>query len=156
MTTRNAHEWGVRRAMQHNPRILVQREVQMTATDAQVRIAMSERKMGRTQMQAAAKANLRSRKTVSRYEFEGRLPSQLKEPRTHRTRSDPFEADWPELRAMLEAAPTLEAKAVFEWLCGAHPGRYKPGQLRTLQRRVREWRHAAARSLVFASPPDAA
>jgi hypothetical protein len=28
----------------------------------------------------------------------------------------------------LEAAPTLEAKALFEWLCEEHPGRYQPVQ----------------------------
>jgi hypothetical protein len=41
---------------------------------------------------------------------------------------------------MLESAPSLEAKAVFEWLCEQHPERYQPGQLRTFQRRVRMWR----------------
>ena len=43
----------------------------MTATDAQVRIAMRERKKGKNQEQAAAKANLRSRKTVNKYEKLG-------------------------------------------------------------------------------------
>ena len=41
----------------------------MTATDAQVRIVMRERQKGRTQEQAAAKANLRSRRTVRKYEL---------------------------------------------------------------------------------------
>ena len=40
----------------------------MTVTDVQMRIAMRERKKGKNQEQAAAKANLRSRKTVSKYE----------------------------------------------------------------------------------------
>ena len=44
----------------------------MTATDAQVRIVMRERQKGKTQEQAAATANLRSRKTVARYEDIGR------------------------------------------------------------------------------------
>ena len=112
----------------------------MTATDAQVRILMEERQKGRTQQQAAAKANLRSRKTVAKYEREGKLPSELKEPRQYRTRADPFEKDWPEVSAMLEDAPNLEAKTLFEWLCERHPGRYQPGQLRTFQRRVAGWR----------------
>ncbi len=47
----------------------------MTATDAQVRIAMRTRKKGKSQKQAAATANLRSRKTVSKYEKVGVLPS---------------------------------------------------------------------------------
>ena len=68
----------------------------MTITDAQVRIVMTERSKGRTQQQAAVKANLSSRNTVGKYERLGRLPSELKRPRSYRTREDPFAADWPE------------------------------------------------------------
>jgi len=112
----------------------------MTATDAQVRKMMRERRKGRTQEQAAASANLRSRKTVGKYERLGQLPSALQEPRRYRTRADPFAADWPRVEQMLEAAPTLEAKALFEWLDAQDPGRYQEGQLRTFQRRVETWR----------------
>jgi hypothetical protein len=112
----------------------------MTATDAQVRIIMRERKKGRTQEQAAASANLRSRKTAAKYEHLGQLPSALKQPRTYRTRADPFDEDWPEVEAMLTAAPELEAKALFEWLCEQQLGKYQEGQLRTFQRRVSRWR----------------
>lgn len=62
----------------------------MTATDAQVRIAMREREKGKNQEQASAKANLRSRKTVSKYEQSGLLPSQLEKVRTYKTRPDAF------------------------------------------------------------------
>ena len=112
----------------------------MTATDAQVRIIMREREKGRTQEQAAASANLRSRKTAAKYEKLGKLPSELKQPRDYRTRLNPFEEDWPTVEAMLEDAPGLEAKALFEWLCEQHPGRYQEGQLRTFQRHVATWR----------------
>jgi hypothetical protein len=53
----------------------------MTATDAQVRLVMKERSKGKTQEQAAVKANIRSRKTVRKYEQLGELPSELKRPR---------------------------------------------------------------------------
>jgi hypothetical protein len=112
----------------------------MTATDAQVRIIMRERSNGHTQEQAAAKANLNSCKTVRKYERLGKLPSELKQPRTYRTRADPFEADWNELEKMLKDAPELEAKTLFEWMCERSPEKYQEGQLRTLQRRVNEWR----------------
>jgi len=112
----------------------------MTATDAQVRIIMRERSKGRTQEQAAAKANLSSRKTVRKYERLGKLPSELKKPRDYRTRIDPFEDDWGEVEQMLKKAPELEAKALFEWLCERRPGKYQEGQLRTFQRRVSAWR----------------
>ena len=112
----------------------------MTATDAQVRIIMREREKGRTHEQAAASANLRSRKTAAKYERLGQLPNALKRPRTYRTRVDPFAQDWPVVEEMLAAAPELEAKTLFEWLCTQHPGKYQEGQLRTLQRRVSRWR----------------
>ena len=88
----------------------------MTATDAQVRVVMNERDKGRTQQHAAVRANLRDRHTVAKYERLGRLPSALTEPRVYRTRSDPFAADWGALAAMLERAPELEAKTLFDWL----------------------------------------
>lgn len=112
----------------------------MTATDAQVRIIMRERQKGRTKEQAAASANLRSRKTVTKYEGLEKLPSELKQPRRHRTRQDPFVEDWPTMERMLGDAPNLEAKALFEWLCEQHSGRYPPGQLRSFQRHVATWR----------------
>jgi len=112
----------------------------VTATDAQVRIMMRERRKGRTQGQAAASANLMSRKTVAKYEKRGKLPSDLKEPRHYRTRPDAFAEDWSTVVEMLEDARALEAKALFEWLCERHPGRYESGQLRTFQRRVATWR----------------
>lgn len=101
---------------------------------------MHERDKGRTQQQAAVRANLRSRRTVGKYERLGRLPSELKTPRTYRTRSDPFAADWPEVMAMLEQASELEANALFDWLCEQRPGVYQEGQRRTFQRRVALWR----------------
>jgi len=107
----------------------------MTCTDAQVRLAMKERNKGRTQEQAAVKANIKDRKTVAKYERLDQLPSQLKPVRDYRTRPDPFARDWPQLEQMLQVAPELEATTLFEWLCEQHPGRYQENQLRTLQRR---------------------
>ena len=66
----------------------------MTATDTQVRIIMRERRKGKTQEQAAAKANLNSRKTVRKYERLVELPGELKKAREYRTRNDPFEDDY--------------------------------------------------------------
>lgn len=112
----------------------------MTAADMQVRILMRERRQGKTQEQAAAKANLRDRKTVAKYERSGALPSGLKRARQHRTHADAFSEDWPEVAEKLEGAPELEAKALFAWLCEQRPGKYQENQLRTFQRRVRVWR----------------
>lgn len=115
-------------------------EVLLAATDAQVSVALYERARGRTQLQAAAKAGLSDRRTVAKYERCRKMPSEMKKIRTYRTREDPFAKDWPALEEMLVDAPELEAKALFEWLCGERPGRYQEGQLRTLQRRLSNWR----------------
>ena len=112
----------------------------MTATDAQVRLMMKERSKGKTQEQAAVKANIRSRKTVRKYERLGKLPSEMKRPRSYRTRADAFVEDWGEVERMLNEAPELEAKTIFEWLQEQKPGKYQEGQLRSFQRRVSVWR----------------
>lgn len=111
----------------------------MTVQDAQVRKLMEEMtKHGRVGV-AAMRAGM-DRKTARKYIAAGKLPSELKQPRTWRTRKDPFEADWPWVREQLQKAPGLEAKTLFEALQERHPGRYQDGQLRTLQRRVKQWR----------------
>lgn len=71
-------------------------------------------------------------------------------PHTWRTRKDPFEEVWPEILLWLQAYPDATAKTLMDRLQQAYPGRYPGGQLRTLQRRVREWRHVMARPLVHA------
>lgn len=108
-------------------------------TDHQVRKLMEEMsKHGKVGL-AALRAGM-DRKTARKYVRQGKLPSELKEPRAWRTRKDPFAEDWDDMASMLEHAPELEAKALFEHLLSRRPGRYVPGQLRTFQRRVRRWR----------------
>jgi len=119
----------------------------MTAKDRQVYIAMRERRKGKTQEQAAAKANLKSRQTVAKYEQLGQLPSERQQPRQYRTRQDPFAKDWPTVVEMLTEAPGLQPKTLFDWLCDQSPGKYKAGQLRTLQRKVAHWKAIHLRKL---------
>ena len=88
---------------------------------------------------AALRAGL-SPNTARKYLRAGRLPSALVAPRAWRTRADPFAADWAELRARLVDAPDLEATTLFEDLLRRKPDGYTPGQLRTLQRRLKQWR----------------
>src|SRR5262245_55293840 len=88
---------------------------------------------------ASARAGM-DRKTGRKDRDAGKLPSQLKQPRTWRTREDPFASVWEEIAARLKDAPELEAKTLFEDLLSREPERFGPGQLRTLQRRIREWR----------------
>lgn len=93
---------------------------------------------GRTS--AAAMAAGVHRNTAGKYLRAGKLPSELAEPRRWRTRADPFREDWDDVVVMLRETPDLEAKIAFELLMERRPGRYEPGQLRTLQRRIRLWR----------------
>ena len=103
--------------------------------DAEVNLLLKERKKGRTQEVAAARSGM-SVRTAWKYEQAGKLPSQMRQPRTHRTRKNPFEADGPWVQKVLERDPALQATTLFELLCQANPDRYEQRQLRTLQRRI--------------------
>jgi hypothetical protein len=61
-------------------------------------------------------------------------------PRTWRTRKDPFEGVSEELHQRLIAEPQRTAKSILLELQERYPGRFPTGQLRTLQRRVKQWR----------------
>jgi hypothetical protein len=103
---------------------------------------LREKRMdGKTLAATAAAAGMCER-TARRWQ-DGALPSATKIPRTWRTRPDPFADIWasdivPRLAA--DEDRRLQALSLFEWLCDRYPGRFQPGQLRTLQRRVRDWR----------------
>ena len=121
-------------------------------TDAQVRRLREKRLSGKTLATAAAAAGM-SERTARNWQ-RGALPSTVKSPRWWRTREDPFADVWesevvPQLVADTEGR--LQVLKLFAWLCRRHPGRFRAGQLRTLQRRVREWRaqHGADREVYF-------
>jgi hypothetical protein len=69
-----------------------------------------------------------------------------------RTRKDPFDSVWPRVVNWLESEPDRTAKELFQRLRDENTGVFSQGQLRTLQRRVKEWRRLAARRLVFSQP----
>lgn len=121
-------------------------------TDRQVRRLREQRMAGKTLAAAAAAAGMSER--TARVWQTGALPSQRTTSRTWRTRADPFAAVWtmeiePRLRADTERR--LQALTLFEWLCEQHPGQFRPGQVRTLQRHVRDWRaqHGADQEVYF-------
>lgn len=85
------------------------------------------------------------------------LPSQ-KPQREWRTRQDPLEQVWEsEVVPLLQADPAFSGVTLLEELQRRHPGDYDGTVLRTLQRRVRQWRalHGAEREVYFAQehPP---
>jgi hypothetical protein len=111
----------------------------MRISDEQVRQLRQETTMGEEIGKAAMRTAMH-RNTARKYLKIREFPSELKQPRTWRTREDPFEALWPEVVAVLVDAPEVEAKTLFEHLTAKDPLNYQAGQLRTFQRHVREWR----------------
>jgi hypothetical protein len=79
-------------------------------------------------------------KSARKYRQADRLPTESFTPRTWRTREDPFQDVWPQLRDLLEVNPGLQAKTLFEDLQRRFPGRFPDAQLRTLQRKLKAWR----------------
>jgi hypothetical protein len=61
-------------------------------------------------------------------------------PHTWRTRPDPFESVWKEVCRWLAADPGRTAQSVLKELQERYPEQSPDSQLRTMQRRVREWR----------------
>ncbi len=108
-------------------------------TDRQVKRLRRALSSGRTLGQAADLANM-DEKTARKYRQLGRLPSEVAPQRTWRTRNDRFAEFWPEVFEQLREAPGLEAKALFQWLQGKHPGKFDDSQLRSFQRGVKRWR----------------
>ena len=79
-------------------------------------------------------------------------PTHRKEaPRAHywRTREDPFKNVWADILSWLQKEPDSTAKALLGRLIEKYPGQFTSKLLRTLHRRVSEWRWTMARRLVF-------
>jgi len=70
-------------------------------------------------------------------------------PKRLRRRPDPFAVVTTELRGWFEAEPWHTSRELLERLQAQCPGVYPDGQLRTLQRRLKEWRREAAHQMVF-------
>lgn len=60
-----------------------------------------------------------------------------------------FESTWPIVTKWLDAEPEQTALQLLEWLQTIEPEKYDDKLLRTLQCRLKEWRAAEARRLVF-------
>lgn len=81
-----------------------------------------------------------SRPTARKYVKGSKTPDELQVKHTWRTRLDPLEGVWAEAAAMLEGAPELEGRTLFEYLLEKHPNAIESRHLRTFQRRVKQWR----------------
>jgi len=126
-----------------------------TITDHQVHKYKQHRNK-LTQVAAAARAGI-SERSARRIEGAQSLPSQ-RPARDWRTRQDPLQAVWDsEVVPLLQADDRLNAVTLLEELQRRYPGQWGTSVLRTLQRRVRQWRaqFGAEREVYFAQehPP---
>lgn len=110
-------------------------------TDEQVRLLRKMMSKGKTIASAAAAAGISER---SAYTWkQGALPSETKTARAWRTRPDPFAAVWesdvvPLLKS--DEGSVLEGTTILAELRRRHGEGYGVALLRTLQRRVHDWR----------------
>ena len=73
-------------------------------------------------------------------------------PRWWRTRVNPFAEAWPVIEGWLHADPSARANELMDRLAAMAPEVYgSKAQLRTLQRRVGEWRSERAKEMVLGS-----
>lgn len=77
---------------------------------------------------------------VRMYRRSSRTSKFHRKERTWRTRLDPFVLVQEAISSRLEQEPGLCAKVLFRELQQQYPGQFPNGQLRTLQRRVKQWR----------------
>ena len=116
----------------------------------QVQIYMKARESGCTQETAAAKGGF-SERTGRRIDAGEHQP-QRGRPHDWRTRKDPLAQVWDsELVPLLQRQPQLQAMTLFEYLQQKHPGKYGQSIMRTLQRRVQQWKATSgpAQSVMF-------
>lgn len=120
-----------------------------TIESFQIRVYMNARELGLSQVNAATVAEF-SERTGQRIEAGTHQPKRGQQ-RPRRPGHDPLAGVWEkELEPMLQREPGLTPMTLFEYLQERYPGAY--GQvLRTLQRRVQEWkaRHGKAKEVMF-------
>ena len=111
-------------------------------TDQQVVLLRNQIMQGKSLATAAAVAGMSERS--GRRWRNSELPSDKKKHRRRwRTRPDPFAGVWEEhVEPLLRVDKdgVLSANTILEWLDRQDPGRFAASQLRTLQRRMRDWR----------------
>lgn len=99
---------------------------------------MHHRRKGCTQETAAAKSGVSIRSGRRIDKAGGPRPTAE---RDWRTRPDPLDAVWQtELLPILRAEPSLTGTTLLEYLLDHYPAHYDQSVLRTLQRRVKQWR----------------
>ena len=122
-------------------------------TNKQYQRLMSEYKKTGTIVVSAMKADVHPQ-TARKYLEAVQPPAELQAQHLWRTRPDPVAGIWEQAEQMLSKAPELEAKELFEYLCGMYgpEAGIESRALRTFQRRVLAWRlqHGPDKEVFFA------
>jgi hypothetical protein len=110
-------------------------------TNQQYQRLMSEYTKSGKVVVSAMKADVHPQ-TAAKYIEAAKPPAELQAKHVWRTRPDPVAGIWPQAQAMLERAPELEARELFDYLCAMYGGEagVDRSALRTFQRRVLSWR----------------
>ncbi len=78
-------------------------------TNKQVRILIDMLNKGKPLYFAAAKSGM-SEKTARKYRDIGKYPSEIKNQHNRKTRKDPFEEVWDEIKTLLDTHPNSQTK----------------------------------------------
>jgi hypothetical protein len=90
--------------------------------------------------QSVTKVTPQSPNNIRRYRHTKKPRKNLGRPLTWRTCPDAFVNEWMEIKIQLELNPSVTAKIILENLIKNKPDEFNISQLRTLQRRVSQWR----------------
>ncbi len=110
----------------------------MTCTKQQIRLLLKHSKTV-TQEAAAARAGM-SLRTARKYLKAGGQMKEKPEWKWRQTHKDIFAEVWPEIAAMLKTDPGVQAQTLMQWLIDDKGESFHWGQIRTLQRRMKQWR----------------
>lgn len=85
-------------------------------------------------------AAIRSAQLSAKHYKRSNKPGKTSSPRKWRTKKDPFETVWNKIRLQLEINPELTAISFLVELVKENPSQFNMSMLRTLQRRIAQWR----------------
>lgn len=120
----------------------------MTINKKQVVKLMQEIQKGSLE-RAALKAGI-CKRSAQKYKNPQPNP-RLRKVGSGRNQLNPFGKHWEEIERMLGRSPELEAQTIMTYLVEQYPDDYRPQQLRSLQRRLQEWRvhYGTGKAVIF-------
>jgi hypothetical protein len=113
--------------------------VQIVVTDHQVLALWKEFNKSKVVKISALKVGM-DRKTATKYINSKILPSEIVKDRNWKTHPDKLEAIWSKAEEFLQENSDIEGKALFEHLLETYPNDIEGNQLRTFQRRIKQWK----------------